>query len=138
MGAPEILTQLRSLGLTLTVRREKLRIEPKSKITDETRFLVRDSKDDLLAYLCLSSEASHERATAIACQDDRRRCTQCLNLRREICIIAKPERGALVVASRGYRPVNLLLRCAGYTPKPNDTDQRTGVERWTNLTETFQ
>ena len=62
--------------------------------------------------------------------DDRRSCTQCTNLRQGICTIAKPEVGALVVASRGYRPVILPLRCAGYSPKPVDTDQRGGLGRW--------
>ena len=73
-------------------------------------------------------------AEALAWQeDDRRRCAQCLNLRQGICSIAKPEAGALVIASRGYRPVILPLRCAGYSPKPNDTDQRIGEERWPGL-----
>lgn len=65
--------------------------------------------------------------------DDRRQCTECVNLRQGICTIAKPEAGALVVASRGYRPVNLPLRCAGYSPKPSDADQRIGAERWPGL-----
>jgi len=73
-------------------------------------------------------------AEALAWQeDDRRRCTQCRNLRGEMCSIAKPEAGALVVASRGYRPVILPLRCAGYAPKLSDTDQRIGAERWPGL-----
>lgn len=59
-----------------------------------------------------------EDAEALAWQeDDRRRCTQCLNLRQGLCSIAKPEAGALVVANRGYRPVNLPCRCAGFARK---------------------
>jgi hypothetical protein len=78
-------------------------------------------------------------AEALAWQeDDRRRCTQCLNLRQGVCSVAKPERGALVVANRGYRPVPLLLRCAGYSPKPGDTDQRPCAERWPGLQESIQ
>jgi len=66
--------------------------------------------------------------------DDRRTCEQCRNLLRLVCTIAKPERGALVVANRGYRPdYSLLLRCAGYVPLANDSDQRTGTERWPGL-----
>lgn len=53
--------------------------------------------------------------------DDRRSCTQCTNLRQGVCSVATPEVGALVVANRGYRPVPLPLRCAGYQPKPSDT-----------------
>ncbi len=49
--------------------------------------------------------------------DDRRTCSQCLNLQGRVCTIAKPERGALVVANRGYRPApDTLQRCAGYLP----------------------
>jgi hypothetical protein len=49
--------------------------------------------------------------------DDRRTCSHCLNLRGRDCTIAKPERGALVVANRGYRPApDTLQRCAGYLP----------------------
>ena len=65
--------------------------------------------------------------------DDRRRCSQCENLRGEVCSIAKP--GYLVSAIRGYRPApGVLLRCAGYSPNDSDTDQRPGRERWPGLT----
>ena len=68
--------------------------------------------------------------------DDRRTCSQCQNLRGQACIIAKPERGALVVANRGYRPApDTLQRCAGYSPLANDSDQRNGAERWPGLTQ---
>jgi len=66
--------------------------------------------------------------------DDWRTCSQCRNLRQRACAIAKPEAGALVVANRGYRPDPArLLRCAGYAPLANDSDQRTGAERWPGL-----
>ena len=66
--------------------------------------------------------------------DDRRTCNQCLNLRKLACSIAKPERGALVVANRGYRPVpDTLQRCEGYTPGAADDDRRPGRERWPAL-----
>lgn len=66
--------------------------------------------------------------------DDRRPCSQCLNLRGRVCTIAKPERGALVVANQGYRPApDTLQRCAGYLPNATDDDQRTGRERWPEL-----
>ncbi|MBP5996725.1 MAG: hypothetical protein KA535_02140 [Azonexus sp.] len=68
--------------------------------------------------------------------DDRRTCSLCLNLRGRACTVAKPERGALVVANRGYRPDPArLLRCAGYAPLANDLDQRTGTERWPGIVE---
>ena len=66
--------------------------------------------------------------------DDRRQCSQCLNLRGRACSIAKPERGALVVANRGYWPApDTLQRCAGYQPNVTDNDQRPGRERWPGL-----
>lgn len=64
--------------------------------------------------------------------DDRRTCSQCLNLRGRVCTIAKP--GGLVSANLGYRPVTATLqRCAGYLPNTTDTDQRPGRERWPEL-----
>ncbi len=52
--------------------------------------------------------------------DDRRRCSQCLNLRGRVCTIAKP--GGLVSANVGYRPApDTLQRCAGYLPDATDT-----------------
>jgi hypothetical protein len=66
--------------------------------------------------------------------DDRRQCTQCLNLRGRVCGIAKPQAGALVVANVGYRPQpDTLQRCAGYLPNATDNDQRLGGERWPGL-----
>jgi len=64
--------------------------------------------------------------------DDRRRCSQCLNLRGRGCMIAKPS--GLVSANVGYRPVaDTLQRCAGYLPNATDTDQQSGGERWPGL-----
>ena len=60
---------------------------------------------------------------AVAFDDDRRYCDQCMNLRRDVCTIAEPKAGALVVANRGYRPVREPpRRCAGYAPGPDDPD----------------
>ncbi|MDP2964024.1 MAG: hypothetical protein Q8N54_14830 [Sulfurimicrobium sp.] len=69
-----------------------------------------------------------------AFDDDRRYCDQCMNLRRDVCTIAEPKIGALVVANRGYRPVREPpRRCAGYAPGPDDPDRRPGRERWPGL-----
>lgn len=69
-----------------------------------------------------------------AFDDDRRYCDQCKNLRRDVCTIAEPKIGALVVANRGYRPVREPpRRCAGYAPGPDDPDRRPGRERWLGL-----
>lgn len=64
--------------------------------------------------------------------DDRRRCSQCLNLRVRVCTIAKP--GGLVSANVGYRPApDTLQRCAGYLPNASDTNQQPGGKRWPGL-----
>jgi hypothetical protein len=64
--------------------------------------------------------------------DDRRRCSQCLNLRGRVCMVAKP--GGLVSANLGYRPVaDTLQRCAGYLPNATDTNQQSVRERWPGL-----
>ncbi|WP_374338968.1 hypothetical protein [Leeia sp.] len=64
--------------------------------------------------------------------DDRRRCSQCLNLRGRVCTIAKP--GGLVSSNVGYRPVlDTPQRCAGYQPTSTDNNQQPGIERWPGL-----
>lgn len=61
-------------------------------------------------------------------------CSQCANYRQRVCTVARPERGAQVIANRGYRPdPNRLLRCEGYAPLATEPDQRTGAERWPGL-----
>jgi hypothetical protein len=73
---------------------------------------------------------SREESEAIAWQeDDRRRCRHCLNLLLNgVCKVASP--AGPVVANRGYRPVDILKRCEGYRPCPDDPDRRNGMERW--------
>ena len=94
----------------------------------------REAFEERAAICEFDGGLSRDRAEAIAWQeDDRRRCNQCLNLRNLVCSISKPAHDALVVANRGYRPANLPLRCSGYTPRPSDPDQRTGIERWSGL-----
>ncbi len=61
--------------------------------------------------------------------DDRRICPECQQYQERRCTIAKP--GGLVSAARGYMPVpDILRRCEGFAPLPDDPDQRPGVERW--------
>lgn len=67
--------------------------------------------------------------------DDRRTCSQCLNLRGRVCGAATPS--GVVSANKGYRPqADTLQRCAGYLPNAADTDRRPGRERWPGLTDT--
>jgi hypothetical protein len=72
-----------------------------------------------------------QRATVWAARagDDRRYCPECGNYRDRRCVMAKP--GGLVSAARGYEPVpDILRRCEGFAPLPDDPDQRPGVERF--------
>jgi hypothetical protein len=63
--------------------------------------------------------------------DDRRHCSDCGNLIAGRCLAAW--RGE-IEAARHYRPVDdIPRRCAGFAPKSNDSDQRTGKQRWPNL-----
>lgn len=84
------------------------------------------------ALLCYRTIAE-DRCIAIAeTEDDRRTCSQCLNLQGWVCSIAKP--GGRVSANLGYRPAPATLqRCAGYLPNTLDHDQRPGHERWSGL-----
>lgn len=61
--------------------------------------------------------------------DNRRRCTDCDNLNeRGLCLAA--HRGE-IKASRSYTPIrDLLRRCEGFRPLPDDPDQRTAWDRW--------
>ena len=63
--------------------------------------------------------------------DDRRTCEQCANLIARRCQAAKRVE---IAASRDYRPQpELLRRCEGYSPGPDDPDKRPGQERWPGL-----
>lgn len=145
-------------GVTLRLDGGKLKVIGETAVVNRWLPLIREHKPEMIDALKVGADdtvepfdreafeeragiaefdggLSREDAESLAWQeDDRRRCTQCLNLRQGICSIAKPEKSALVVASRGYRPVNLPLRCAGYAPKPSDTDQRPGFDRWPGVT----
>jgi hypothetical protein len=84
------------------------------------------------ALLCYRTIAEERGIALPDTDDDRRRCTQCLNLRGRACIIAQP--GGLVSARQGYQPIrDVLHRCAGYQPDSSDMDHRTGGERWPGL-----
>lgn len=64
--------------------------------------------------------------------DDRRRCTECGNLgERGVCLAAQRRE---ISASRGYTPMrDILRRCDGFMPLPNDPDQRHGRTKWACL-----
>lgn len=80
--------------------------------TDETTIA------DVLT-LCRQDEEARRyflgRAVEISANDDRRRCSQCGNLRSGVCVVARP--GGRVSAIVGYRPASpdVLQRCAGYS-----------------------
>ncbi len=92
--------------------------------------------DDVLRQ-CRHDEEARQyflgRAGCAVTDDDRRRCSQCRNLRGAVCVVARP--GGLVSAIVGYRPASpgVLQRCASYSPNASDTDPRPGRERWPGL-----
>jgi len=51
MGAPDILQLLTTAGLRLSVSGETLLAEPRDRLTDRTRQLIRENKPELFAYL---------------------------------------------------------------------------------------
>ncbi len=53
MSARDIISSLLQKGLALTADGENIRVEPKSKLTDEARSIISTNKADLLAYLNL-------------------------------------------------------------------------------------
>ena len=86
------------------------------------------------ALLCYRTIVEERGIALPDTDDDRRRCSQCLNLRGRACTIAKPECGALVVANQGYQPDPArLMRCAGYLPMVGDTDQQSAAKRWPGI-----
>ena len=64
--------------------------------------------------------------------DNRRRCSECAKLGHGGRCLAAVRRE--IVASRTYAPCpDLLRRCEGFAPLPNDPDQRPGRDRWPGL-----
>jgi hypothetical protein len=102
----------------------------------------REAWDERAAICEFDGGLSREDAEAIAWhEDDRRRCTQCLNRRPHdgVCKVAEPKVDAVVVANRSYAPDPVRSRrCEGYSPKASDPDQRPGAERWPGLREILQ
>ena len=51
-AASEALITLRSVGLTLTVEGDRIRVTPREVLTADLRQLIRTHKDALFALLC--------------------------------------------------------------------------------------
>jgi hypothetical protein len=51
MGAPDLLARLAALGVRLSREGERIRVAPRSALTDEARDLIREHKAELLAAL---------------------------------------------------------------------------------------
>ena len=95
------------------------------------RAALADPDHSLICYRVMTTEQGIPLAFE---HDDRRSCSQCAVLRGSTCTFAIP--GGLVSARQGYSPVlDLAHRCQGYLPGLNDTDKRTGRERWPGLLE---
>jgi hypothetical protein len=77
------------------------------------------------------ADKSQKQLSAIAFDDDRRTCYQCLNLTGLRRSAAKRDE---MKASRNYEPIRYMRqRCEGYLPNVDDPDRRPGRERWQNL-----
>ena len=64
--------------------------------------------------------------------DDRRYCWECSNLTSKgRCLAAW--RGEILAGSPYYPVDDLPRRCEGFAPKPDDSDQRAGRQRWPGL-----
>ena len=64
--------------------------------------------------------------------DNRRCCAECGDLASNGRCMAAARRD--IIASRTYAPApDLLRRCEGFKPLPNDPDQRPGRDRWPGL-----
>ena len=63
--------------------------------------------------------------------DDRRTCADCTHLSAIGRCLAAARGAANTDAGRSGIPIDdLLRRCAGYAPGPDDHDRRSGAERW--------
>lgn len=74
------------------------------------------------------------RPLAERADDDRRTCADCANLSAiGRCLAAARGHGPHGVG-RSYTPIaDLLGRCTGYAPSPEDPDRRPGAERWPEM-----
>lgn len=105
--------------------REIVPVVPIVPVKNQGSRLKEDARGVGVAVnLCASEMKSND--------DDRIVCTSCGNLNdNDVCQIARPVAGAVVVAVRGYRPpLDRLQRCRGFEPLPSAEDQRNGVMRW--------
>ena len=141
MSAPELLADLLSRGVMLWREGERLRYRAPADVAAELPELLRAHKAELLAALDENPAAETVQAPRSAPapglgipseDDDRRRCTDCARLGPGGACLAAA-RGE-ILASRSYRPVlELLRRCEGYQPGPDDPGRRPGPERWPGL-----
>lgn len=147
MAPAEILDAMLADGLSVELDGADIALDGPYDAVARWLPLVRDHKAELRATLAGFADSAMPpphpsaenparrdpglRATGMAGPDDRRTCSQCLNVKGDACSIARP--GGLVSASKGYRPANLPMRCAGYSPSLRDKDQRAGADRWPGL-----
>jgi hypothetical protein len=89
----------------------------------------------LIEYLNAEA-AKHEQALSKNdAANDMRRCTECANFTIGGRCLAAWQGKLAGFVSRRYSPAqpDRLRRCDGYTPGPDDPDQRPGQDRWPGL-----
>ena len=149
MNLATIIREAARNGVTLSLSASGgIKAIGKRESVDRWSLIIREHKISLIALLSAPVSESEKATTpslvlpdpadvlpdaetvdSPETEDDRRFCTQCLNLRGRACTVARL--GGPVSARRGYEPVrDMLHRCAGYAPNATDADQRTGHERW--------
>ena len=132
MGA--LLDHFRAAGITLMALSED-RLHAAGPLTDEARAAIREQKLAILAELAAANDADPKTLS-----DDRMRtCGECANLSpggRCLAAWRGEAFGPGIALSRRYAPTtDVMLRCACYTPGPDDPDRRSGAERWPFLLE---
>jgi hypothetical protein len=95
---------------------------------------IADPDSALACFRALAAEHDNGRTSATP-DDGMRPCVTCANLtaKGQCLAVARGEPlGWGVTAARVYFPIwtDRPHRCAGYLPRPDDADRRTGKERW--------
>lgn len=125
MSAAALLARAAREGVTITPAGEALALTGPPAAVQALAPAVREAKAQVLALLAPPPGIRHA-------QTDRRTCTECSELHGTRCTAAA--RGELAHAARQYEPMlDRLHRCIAYRPGPDDTDRRTGRERWPGM-----
>jgi len=116
MRATALLSKLAGSGIRLSVERDRLRAEPRSALTEDTRALIKAHKDELIAALASDAlpdpkaEARRQRVLVMLAERP--------NIRYAVLTDteADPEAVILALAIRGRAMCELRIPRAKYDP----------------------